>query len=157
MSLGKAKFRLLQIPLVEGDVWWRHIGKAEGWDASIGRAEDVKTIQDELWTIFQPQPKLAGGAANGVALRAGSWTNFLNLFELAFSWLLAEQMGSLCRVLIVQHTSPILEAGLAAVGFFHSSSSVKTRWLSPEGNRAMHSPSAATAAERQDCLAEMYS
>lgn len=55
-----------QIPLVEGDVWWKHIAKVEEWDDSIGDAAEVATIQDELWKVFQPsQRRQKEGITNG--------------------------------------------------------------------------------------------
>lgn len=48
----------MQIPLVDGDLWWRYVARVEGWPETVGNIEDVKAVQTELMKVFQPnQPR----------------------------------------------------------------------------------------------------
>lgn len=56
----------LQVPLVDGDVWWKYMAKVMEWDKSIGNPQDIRTIQDELRKIFMPSQSKKGPPPNGV-------------------------------------------------------------------------------------------
>lgn len=57
----------MQIPLVDGDLWWRWVAKKMDWNLNaVGSPEDMTVIQDELWAIFKPsQARGANGAHTG--------------------------------------------------------------------------------------------
>ena len=49
---------LLQIPLVDGELWWQYAARLENWPMDVGNSETVAAVQSELMKVFQPaKPK----------------------------------------------------------------------------------------------------
>jgi hypothetical protein len=42
----------VQIPLVDGDRWWKYVARLTKWPPEVGDPQAVQTIQDELMKLF---------------------------------------------------------------------------------------------------------
>ena len=48
----------MQIPLVDGEVWWKSAAKIWKWHDFDTKPHEIKAVRDEIWACFE-DPKAA--------------------------------------------------------------------------------------------------
>ena len=51
----------MQIPLVDGDIWWKHVARVEKWPLQVGDPMLVDEVKKGVLKLFNTEkPKKAG-------------------------------------------------------------------------------------------------
>ncbi len=58
------KLAALQIPFVDGDLWWKYVARLEKWPLEVGNPEHVDEVRIVVMRIFKPT---AGSKAKSAA------------------------------------------------------------------------------------------
>jgi hypothetical protein len=80
LQLGNVEgYAALQIPLVDGDFWWKYVARIANWPMNVGDPQAVKTIQDELMKLFRGKDK-GGGLESQTRTGGTSHLNWIRKF-----------------------------------------------------------------------------